>query len=617
MAAGAPPLAGVGDRGSSSSSSHPPPPPPPKILLAKPPLPPPSSSGADDDGGGGGGAGRSRQATQPGSLSLVSDAWEVHTDKILPYLTENNDFMVIGVIGPTGVGKSTIMNELYGYDGSSPGMLPPFATQTEEIKAMAKHCTAGIDIRISNERVILLDTQPVFSPSVLIDMMKPDGSSAIPILSGDPLSADLAHELMGIQLGVFLASVCNILLVVSEGINDLSMWDLILTVDLLKHNIPDPSLLTSSTTQDKENKNDNQSGIEDYIADLCFVHARLREQDFSPSKLMVLKRVLEKHFKSSSFSIGSSGATPQVSDSSVPSSMKIEDLSSNQQDIYLLPLRTPDNSTNFEYRTCPSMLGMLRDQILSRPSRSFSKNLTERDWLRSSAKIWDMKPEAMLKDSETRNKFSRNHQGTDRDEPPSSSMAASDLTHRPGLAIVIMGVSGCGKSTVAALLAETLGCSFIEADDYHSQANKAKMSKGIPLTDGDRIPWLEALRDAVRERLDHGEDVAVSCSALQQKYREILREGDCSFRSGSGSYSSCRVKFVCLEASAEVIADRIRRRSMEGEHFMPASLLQSQLDLLQIDEAEGITVVDATVRPNAIVHDTIARFREQLASTVC
>ncbi|XP_040381021.1 protein SMG9-like isoform X2 [Oryza brachyantha] len=358
MAAGPPPLAGAGDRG---SSSHPPPPPPPKILLAKPPLPHPSSSGADDDGGGGGGAGRSRQATtQPGSLSFVSDAWEVHTDKILPYLTENNDFMVIGVIGPTGVGKSTIMNELYGYDGSSPGMLPPFATQTEEIKAMAKHCTAGIDIRISNERVILLDTQPVFSPSILIDMMKPDGSSAIPILSGDPLSADLAHELMGIQ------------------------------VDLLKHNIPDPSLLTSSTTQDKENKNDNQSGIEDYIADLCFVHAGLRNQDFSPSKLMFLRKVLEKHFNSSSFSIGSSGATPQVCDPSVPSSMKVEDLRSNQQDIYLLPSRTPDNSKNFEYGTCPSMLGMLRDQILSRPSRPFSKNLTERDWLRSSAKIWDM-----------------------------------------------------------------------------------------------------------------------------------------------------------------------------------------------------------------------------------
>lgn len=84
MAAGPPPLAGAGDRGSFSSSNHhhqPPPPPPPKILLAKPPLPHASSSGADDDGGAGA---RARQAPQPGSLSLVSDAWEVHTDKILP-----------------------------------------------------------------------------------------------------------------------------------------------------------------------------------------------------------------------------------------------------------------------------------------------------------------------------------------------------------------------------------------------------------------------------------------------------------------------------------------------------------------------------------------------------
>lgn len=387
--------AGVGDRGSSSSSSsshhhhHPPPPPPPKILLAKPPLPHASSSGADDDGLGAGGVGaRARQAPQPGSLSLVSDAWEVHTDKILPYLTENNDFMVIGIIGPPGIGKSAIMNELYGYDASSPGMLPPFPTQTDEIKLTGKHCTTGIDIRISNERVILLDTQPVYSPSVLIDMMRPDGSSTVPVLNGDPLSADLAHELMGIQLGVFLASVCNIVLVVSEGMNDLSMWELMLTVDLLKHNIPDPSLLTSSASQDKENKNDEQLGSEDYISDLCFVHARLRESDFSPSRLTLLRKALEKHFNSSSFRIGGSNA--QVSDSSVPSSMKVEDITSSRQDIFLLPLRGHDNSTKFEYGTYPCMLGVLRDQILSWPARSFSKNLSERDWLRSSAKIWDL-----------------------------------------------------------------------------------------------------------------------------------------------------------------------------------------------------------------------------------
>ncbi|KAK1603932.1 hypothetical protein QYE76_027605 [Lolium multiflorum] len=140
-------------------------------------------------------------------------------------------------------------------------------------------------------------------------------------------------------------------------------------------------------------------------------------------------------------------------------------------------------------------------------------------------------------------------------------MAGSDLPHT-GLAIVIMGVSGCGKSTVAAMLAAALGCNFVEADDYHSQANKAKMSKGIPLTDADRVPWLESLRDAIRELLDRGEDVAVSCSALQLKYREILREGDSNYK--AGCYGTCRVKFVCLEASAELIADRVRTEE-EGE----------------------------------------------------
>ncbi|RWW18128.1 hypothetical protein GW17_00017899 [Ensete ventricosum] len=130
-----------------------------------------------------------------------------------------------------------------------------------------------------------------------------------------------------------------------------------------------------------------------------------------------------------------------------------------------------------------------------------------------------------------------------------------------------------------------------------------KMRKGVPLTDEDRFPWLEALRDAVGKIMSSSKNVTLTCSALQKKYREILRSADADYK--PGQYTSCRVKFICLEAPVEVIADRIRRRSKEGKHFMPVSLLQSQLDLLQIDEAEGVIRVDATMSREAILESIL------------
>ncbi len=164
--------------------------------------------------------------------------------------------------------------------------------------------------------------------------------------------------------------------------------------------------------------------------------------------------------------------------------------------------------------------------------------------------------------------------------------------HRP-VALVVMGTSGVGKTTVAKGLAAALGWRFAEGDDFHPPANVAKMKGGTPLTDADRRPWLEAIRDWMSGRATEGESTVATCSALKRAYRDTLRGADAD------------VRFVFLTADPTLIAERIAERR---GHYMPASLLASQLaDLepLAADEP-GVTVsVDAA--PNAVVADALAR----------
>ncbi|XP_022159527.1 uncharacterized protein LOC111025918 isoform X2 [Momordica charantia] len=146
------------------------------------------------------------------------------------------------------------------------------------------------------------------------------------------------------------------------------------------------------------------------------------------------------------------------------------------------------------------------------------------------------------------------------------------------------------------MLAKAMNLNFLDADDFHPNSNKEKMSKGIPLSNEDRLPWLEKVRDALKESIACKKSVVLGCSALQKQYREILRSADPNYEIGS-----CVVKFVLLDAPPEVIAYRLERRAKEGNHFMSSTLLESQLDLLEIDDSEGILKVDATLTPQVIV----------------
>jgi gluconokinase len=159
------------------------------------------------------------------------------------------------------------------------------------------------------------------------------------------------------------------------------------------------------------------------------------------------------------------------------------------------------------------------------------------------------------------------------------------------MVLVVMGVSGAGKTTIGRLLADTMRWEFHDADDLHSDANKTRMTHGIALTDADRAPWLARVRDLIATSLARGIKLVLACSALKQSYRdEIVIDPE-------------RVKIVYLKGSRQLIESRIAHRQ---SHFMNPNLLDSQFDTLE--EPENCIVVDVAATPAAIV----ANIRQQL-----
>lgn len=155
-------------------------------------------------------------------------------------------------------------------------------------------------------------------------------------------------------------------------------------------------------------------------------------------------------------------------------------------------------------------------------------------------------------------------------------------------AIIVMGVSGAGKSSIGERLAAKLGCEFVEGDRLHPAANVEKMAKGIPLTDDDRWPWLDQVGNELMTSVEQGKSLVLSCSALKRVYRDRLRKA-----------AGGRLRFVFLKGTPKLLEVRMGERT---GHFMPLSLLQTQLATLESPEGEeGVVTVDIDATLDEIV----------------
>uniref|UniRef100_G3MKC0 Protein SMG9 n=1 Tax=Amblyomma maculatum TaxID=34609 RepID=G3MKC0_AMBMU len=319
-------------------------------------------------------------------VKLVDDSLQ-WCDNALEYLLDQPDFYVVGTIGMQGAGKSTIMSVLAGQYGQGGTSRQLFRPQSRELRELGQHCTTGVDIYITPERMVLLDTQPVLSASVMDHMIQFEKKTPG---GGDFHSLENAHVMQSLQMASFLMAVCHTIIIAQDWFADPNFLRFILTAEMLK-----PT--TSSHDQGRGNSED----VAESFPHLVFVQNKCTPGDFSPENVAAMSQMLDAIFSKSKLKYKG-----QISmDSSVALSKENKRQGPN---LFLLPKKLSDQEEKrrIEGDAVPGyedggrleqLVSLLTLQVGSMPRQHITHTpLTEKNWFHYSARLWDAMQKSMV-----------------------------------------------------------------------------------------------------------------------------------------------------------------------------------------------------------------------------
>lgn len=346
-----------------------------------------------------------------GPKKILSDGMEFTPDEVSSLLSETVDFTVIGVIGSQGTGKSTILSLLAGARWADTWQLqdPLFAPQSDSVVMQAGHQTSGIDLHVTPERLILLDTQPLFSPSVLLELQKREAS-----LPPDVQTHENLFELYSLRVAMLLLSSCHVVICTQDARCDPLALRTLRTAHMLRHRMPDLSVLAQlgpqsaaaaiSAAASALNADESPPAIVEYTPHFAFVFSRMPPDAFDAHRQSTLRAMLQRLFVASASTETTTLASEQTDGDAAADrggATVTDGGDATPMEVYCLPAVGVSGGQ----RLCASHLGYraeaerCRDELLSIQRRPFARPITEKEWLRGFGRMWDMiRRNAMLAD---------------------------------------------------------------------------------------------------------------------------------------------------------------------------------------------------------------------------